>query len=44
MGLEEGPGEESEENVNAHQRKGSPCRAEAESLAVLLPVITWREE
>lgn len=44
MVFEEAPGEESEENVNAHQRKGSPCSIETESLAMLLPAITWKEE
>ena len=44
MIFEEAPGEESEENVKGHQRKGSPCSVEAESLALLLPVITWNEE
>lgn len=43
MIFEEAPGEESEENVKGHQRKGSPCSVEAESSAVLLPVITWNE-
>lgn len=44
MVFEEAPGEESEENVKGHQRKGSPCSEEVESVAVLLPVITWNEE